>query len=176
MWISKAFRFLAVLSSLYLFYKGLQLGSMNEALLYLLPGIFWGVYYYHFAREVLNKKGISFEDKIWYLLFMIIGVSALFIGAALSSTGIQFLISVAVWISILVILGREEERIKNSMKTLRTHSGTLLPTIFVATGTFLYIAVPAPLNLIYLLTFIAIGGTIYEWELEERSTRMPNPG
>ncbi|WP_167899752.1 hypothetical protein [Thermococcus sp. LS1] len=141
---------------------------MNTALLYLLPGIFWGVYYYHFVREVLNEKRISFEDKIWYLLFMIIGVSVLFIGAALSSTGIQFFVSVAVWIFILVLFGRTEEKIRDTIRILRDHSIMLLPTVFISIGILVYIAVPAPLNLIYLLTFIAIGGTIYEWELERK--------
>ncbi len=118
---------------------------MNKALLYLLPGAFWGVYYYHFTREVLNKKEkISFEDRIWYLLFMIIGVSALFTGAALSSTGIQFLISVAVWIFILVVLGRVEEGIKNAIRTLRTYHDLLLPAIFVVAGALVYILVPVP--------------------------------
>ncbi len=42
----------------------------------------------------------------------------------------------------------------------------------VATGALVYMAFPAPLDLAYLLTFIAIGGTIYEWELEERSTKI----
>ncbi|NJD98659.1 hypothetical protein E3E26_02450 [Thermococcus sp. LS1] len=144
------------------------MGSMNTALLYLLPGIFWGVYYYHFVREVLNEKRISFEDKIWYLLFMIIGVSVLFIGAALSSTGIQFFVSVAVWIFILVLFGRTEEKIRDTIRILRDHSIMLLPTVFISIGILVYIAVPAPLNLIYLLTFIAIGGTIYEWELERK--------
>jgi len=165
MWVSKAFRFSAVLYSLYIFYNGLHLDSMNKALLYLLPGAFWGVYYYHFTREVLNEKK-TFEDRIWYLLFMIIGVSALFAGAAFSSTGIQFLISIVVWIFILVVIGRAEEDIKNAVRVLRTYSDFLLPVIFVIIGVLIYIAVPAPLNLAYLLTFIAIGGTIYDWELE----------
>lgn len=168
MWIFKAFRAFTTLFSLYILYKGLQLGSMKVALPYLLPGAFWCVYYYYFVREIINERRVPLEERIWYVLFLMIGITGIFAGTALSSTGIQFLVSVAVWIFILVALGRTEERIKNAIKTLRTQSGILLPTIFVATGTLVYIAVPTPLNLIYLLTFIAIGGTIYEWELEGR--------
>ncbi|KUH32781.1 hypothetical protein APY94_08320 [Thermococcus celericrescens] len=144
---------------------------MKVALPYLLPGVFWCAYYYYFVREILNKQRVPLEERIWYVLFLMIGITGIFTGAALSSTGTQFLISVVIWVFILIILGRAEERIKNAVNTLRTHSGILLPAIFVATGTLVYIGVPAPLHITYLLTFIAIGGTIYEWELEEKTQR-----
>lgn len=135
---------------------------MKVALPYLLPGVFWCAYYYYFVREILNEQRVPLEERVWYVLFLMIGITGIFTGTALSSTGIQFLISVAVWISILVVLGRAEERIRDTIRILRDHSIMLLPTVFISIGILVYIAVPAPLNLIYLLTFIAIGGTIYE--------------
>ena len=167
MWIFKAFRTIATFLSLYILYKGLQLGSMKAALPYILPGAFWFAYYYYLVREVLNEGEVSLEERVWYILFLMIGITTLFVGTALSSTGRQFLVSVIIWIFILVILGRAEERIKKAIRTLRTRSSILLPMIFAATGTLVYMVVPDPLNLTYLLTFIAIGVTVYEWDLEK---------
>ena len=167
----KTLRTFVTILSLYFLYKGLQLSSMKAALPYLLPGVFWGAYYYHFVREILNKQRVPLGERIWYILFMLIGITGIFTGAALSSTGTQFLISIVVWVSILVIFVRAEGRIKNAVNTLRTYSDILLPAIFVATGALICLVFPIPLNLAYLLTFIAIGGTIYEWELEEEARR-----
>ena len=172
MWVFKFLRALAFFFSLYVLYRGLQLGSMRMALPYLLPGVFWGAYYYHFVREILSEGELSLGDKVWYVLFMVSGIAGIFTGTALSRTRMQFFSSFAIWILTLVVLIKSEEMTKSIICKLRAYSDTLLPGIFFLAGAFLCFMFPAPLNFTYLLTFVAIGGTIYEWELEERNTRQ----
>jgi len=155
-----AFRIFTALLSIYLLYRGLQMGSMRAALLYLIPGAFWAAYYYYFVREVLNGNNVPVEERVWYVLFFLIGITAVFAGIALSKTSTQFFISVAVWMLIPVVLAVAEDQIKAAIR--------FLPAVFIAAGALLCIAIPSLLGFTYAATFIAVGGTIYEWELEEK--------
>jgi len=167
MWIFKAFRAIATFLSLYVFYKGLQMHSPKVALPYLIPGVFWGGYYYYFVREILKERRVPMEERVWYILFMLVGITGMLAALALSNTGTQFLIGIILSIFALVLLVMVEERIENAVRALRNRNPVLLPAIFISTGALFYIAMPSLLGLTYAVTFIAIGVTVYEWNLEK---------